>query len=130
MERVISVVIGYAFGIIQSAFLIGKLTKGVDIRKFGSGNLGSTNALRVLGKKAGLITILCDISKSMLAFILCTLLFKDMIFGMYACLGVILGHNFPFYLKFKGGKGVASMIGMMFCVSYYDPMTAVFAAVF
>ena len=117
MFRLISILIGYFIGCIQSAFIVGKFMN-VDIRNYGSGNLGSTNALRVLGKRAGAITFTCDILKAVIAFALCNYIFKDNIgiAGFYAAVGVVLGHDFPFYLKFKGGKGIASMIGMMLCI--------------
>ena len=120
--KAICIVIGYFIGCIQSAFIVGKFMH-VDLRKHGSGNLGSTNALRVLGKKAGLITFISDIMKSVISYIICRLIFGGeigVIAGMYGCVGAVLGHNFPFYLKFKGGKGIAVMIGMMLCLSTLD----------
>lgn len=120
MVRLLCIVIGYLIGCIQSAYFVGKVMK-VDLREHGSGNLGSTNALRVLGKKAGAITFVCDMCKSILAFTLCNLIFLKSELqgvGIYACYGVILGHDFPFYLHFKGGKGIASMIGMVFCLAF------------
>ncbi|MBO8433751.1 MAG: glycerol-3-phosphate 1-O-acyltransferase PlsY [Tyzzerella sp.] len=120
--KLICIVIGYFIGSIQSAFIVGKLMK-VDLRNHGSGNLGSTNALRVLGKKAGLITFVSDIMKSVLSYVICRLIFGDTIgaiAGIYGCVGAVLGHNFPFYLNFKGGKGIAVMIGMMLCLSTLD----------
>ncbi|MEA4815773.1 MAG: glycerol-3-phosphate 1-O-acyltransferase PlsY [Lachnospiraceae bacterium] len=130
MGKIISIAIGYVLGLIQSAFFVGKTMKGIDIRDFGSGNIGSTNALRVLGKKAGLVTIICDIFKAVAAFVICRIIFKDILFGVYACAGVVLGHDFPFYLKFKGGKGIASMIGMLLCLGFYDPVSVLLAAIF
>lgn len=118
MFRLICIVIGYCIGCLQTAYFVGKYFK-VDIRQYGSGNLGSTNALRVLGKKAGLITFVCDILKSVIGFWVCRLLFQSELAGFYGSLGVILGHDFPFYLKFKGGKGIACMIGMMLCINGY-----------
>ena len=120
--KLVCIVIGYFIGSIQSAFIVGKLMK-VDLRNHGSGNLGSTNALRVLGKKAGLITFVSDIMKSVLSYVICRLIFGDTIgaiAGIYGCVGAVLGHNFPFYLNFKGGKGIAVMIGMMLCLSTLD----------
>ena len=120
--KAICIVIGYFIGCIQSAFIVGKFMH-VDLRKHGSGNLGSTNALRVLGKKAGLITFISDIMKSVISYVICRLIFGveiGVIAGMYGCVGAVLGHNFPFYLKFKGGKGIAVMIGMMLCLSTLD----------
>lgn len=116
MFRLVCIVIGYFIGCIQSAYIVGKFMH-IDIREHGSGNLGSTNALRVLGKKAGAITFAGDILKSVLGFIICYFIFKEnyRLAGFYGCAGVIIGHDFPFYLKFKGGKGIACMIGMMMC---------------
>lgn len=115
MERVICIVIGYVFGLFQTGFIYGKL-HGIDIREHGSGNAGTTNIMRTLGKKAGIITYLGDALKAVAAAIVVRILFKnqpDMIFvyGLYTGLGVILGHNFPFYMGFKGGKGIASSSG-------------------
>lgn len=117
MERLISLVIGYAFGLIQSGYLYGK-SQHMDIRQYGSGNAGSTNVLRVMGKKAALIVFLGDFFKAVIAMCLVRVIFKGYAGGtdllsLYAGLGVTLGHNFPFYLKFKGGKGIASMAGIM-----------------
>lgn len=104
MFRVICILLGYGIGCLQSAYLVGRISN-VDLRQYGSGNLGTTNALRVLGKKAGAITFVCDILKSVVGFLLCKMLFKEIeLAGLYGCVGVILGHDFPFYLNFKGGK--------------------------
>ncbi len=116
--RIICLVVGYCFGLIETGVIYGK-AKGVDIRKYGSGNTGTTNALRVLGAKAGLIVLLGDFLKSFLPCFVVTLIFKHMdvycdiyqLFVLYAGLGAVLGHNFPFYLGFKGGKGVATTAG-------------------
>lgn len=118
MMRIVCILIGYFIGCIQTAYVVG-LMFHVDIRKHGSGNLGTTNALRVLGKKAGLITFLGDICKAILGYLLCRSCFVDFpLAGLYGCVGVVLGHDFPFYLKFKGGKGIAAMIGTMLSVAF------------
>ena len=108
MFRLICIAIGYCIGCIQTAFIMGKLCK-TDLSKKGSGNLGTTNALRVLGFKAGAVTFIGDILKGVVSFIIARWLFPDMgiLAGIYACAGTILGHDFPFYLHFKGGKGIA-----------------------
>ena len=119
MERVLFVLIGYVFGLFQTSYLYGRMN-GIDIREHGSGNAGTTNALRTLGKKAGVITFLGDCFKCVFAVLLVRALFAGnypeenmgVLLGMYASLGVILGHNFPFYLKFKGGKGIAATAGL------------------
>jgi glycerol-3-phosphate acyltransferase PlsY len=118
MERIICLVIGYLFGLFQTAYFYGKM-KGIDIRQHGSGNAGTTNTLRVLGTKAGLIVFAGDVLKCIFAVVICTLLFgkshPDMVYllKMYAAAGAILGHNFPFYLNFKGGKGIAATAGLI-----------------
>lgn len=118
MFRLICILIGYAIGCLQSAYFVGRFAGHVDLRQYGSGNLGTTNALRVLGKKAGAITFVCDILKSVAGFLLCRILFPNIpLAGLYGCVGVILGHDFPFYLRFKGGKGIACMIGLVLCLS-------------
>lgn len=122
MISILCVIIGYCFGNIQTAYFVGKLFH-VDIRTKGSGNLGTTNALRVLGKKAGLMTLLGDMAKAIVAFLLCKAIFGDPLYGTFAGLGVVIGHDFPVALGFKGGKGIASMIGMFICVSLnYGPV--------
>lgn len=118
MERVICLVIGYVFGLFQTAFIYGKL-HGIDIREHGSGNAGTTNTLRVLGTKAGLIVLAGDIIKCILAIVVCGSIFgpahqeEIYLLKLYAAAGAILGHNFPFYLHFKGGKGIAATAGLI-----------------
>lgn len=118
MVRIICILIGYCFGLIQTAYIYGKMN-GIDIRTVGSGNAGTTNALRVLGKKAGLIVFLGDVAKTVAAVIVVRLLFgesnPDSIYMLmlYTAAGVILGHNYPFYLGFKGGKGIAATAGLI-----------------
>jgi len=118
MIRLICLIIGYAFGLIQTAYIYGK-AQGIDIRTVGSGNAGTTNALRVLGKKAGLIVFLGDVAKTVAAVIVVRLIFgasyPDSIYMLvlYTAAGVILGHNYPFYLGFRGGKGIAATAGLI-----------------
>ncbi len=116
MERIAALLIGYVFGLFQTGYLYG-VHRHIDIRKYGSGNAGTTNALRVMGKKAGALVLAGDALKAVLAICVVRLLFKGNphvdLFALYAGLGVTLGHNFPFYLKFKGGKGIACMAGII-----------------
>lgn len=118
MERIVCLIIGYVFGLFQTAYIYGKL-KGIDIRQHGSGNAGTTNTLRVLGTKAGLIVFAGDVLKCIVAVVICTLLFgkshPELVYllKMYAAAGAILGHNYPFYLNFKGGKGIAATAGLI-----------------
>lgn len=117
LVRVACLAIGYCFGLFQTAFIYGKMN-GIDIREKGSGNAGTTNALRVLGKKAGIIVFFGDALKALFAMILVHLLFgksyPDMtaLLRIYAGAGAILGHNFPFYMGFRGGKGIAATGGI------------------
>ena len=112
MERIICLVIGYACGLLQSGYLVGKMHH-IDIRKAGSGNSGSTNALRVMGLKAGLMTFAGDVLKCFAALLIVRAIYHGSnilpLLMMYAGAGVTLGHNFPFYMNFKGGKGIAVM---------------------
>ncbi len=118
MIRILCLVIGYVFGLFQTAYFYGK-SKGIDIREHGSGNAGTTNALRVLGTKAGLIVFAGDCLKCIIAVVLVRILFgntyEDMIYLLciYTAAGAILGHNFPFYMGFKGGKGIAATAGFV-----------------
>ncbi len=119
--RLAALAIGYVFGIFQTGFIYGKL-HGVDIRQHGSGNTGATNTLRKFGWKGGVVTFAGDCLKSVFAILLVKFLFGGSFEGdikvleMYAGLGAVLGHNFPFYLKFRGGKGIACTAGVAFTV--------------
>lgn len=120
--RVISVLIGYLFGLFTTGYFYSRHVN-VDIRKVGSGNIGTTNTFRTLGKKAGIIVFLGDGFKGVFAVLAVWLIFKGRypdgikILEAYAGLGAVLGHNFPVHLKFKGGKGIATTSGMIlaFC---------------
>lgn len=131
MDRVLCLVMGYVFGLFQTGYIYGKINH-IDIRNYGSGNSGTTNALRVLGKKAGLIVFAGDFLKTVFACLAARLIFQESpdtdLYVLYAGLGVVLGHNFPCYLKFKGGKGIASMAGIL--VSMDWRVTLVCAALF
>lgn len=118
MERIFCLLIGYVFGLFQTAYIYGRL-HGIDIRNYGSGNAGTTNTLRVFGTKAGLLVLFGDIMKCILAVVITAVIFDkshpDMVYllKMYTAMGAIAGHNFPFYLKFKGGKGIAATAGLI-----------------
>ena len=118
IPRIASLLIGYLFGIFQTAYFYGKMN-GIDIREHGSGNAGTTNALRVLGKKAGAIVFAGDFLKCFLVIHLVKLIFNNIaadilpLVGLYAATGCILGHNFPIQLGFRGGKGIACTAGLL-----------------
>lgn len=123
MERIICILIGYVFGLFQTGYIYGRLNH-IDIRQYGSGNAGTTNALRVLGKKAGIITYLGDAIKAILAGVVVRLIFEEShadmltLLVVYTGLGVVFGHNYPFYLGFKGGKGIAATSGMLVAIDW------------
>ena len=118
MERLICVTSGYVFGLLQTGYLYGKM-HNIDIRKQGSGNAGTTNALRTMGWKAGVVTLLGDAFKCVFAVLLVRMIYKEThgdmlpLLAMYAGMGAVLGHNYPFYMKFKGGKGIATTAGLL-----------------
>ena len=118
MERLICLAIGYVCGLFQTSYIIGRMHK-TDIREHGSGNAGTTNALRTFGRKAGAQTLLGDCLKCIIAMVIVRLLFRNSygdilpLLSLYGAAGCILGHNFPFYLNFKGGKGIAASVGLI-----------------
>ena len=108
---IISIVIAYLIGCISPSIMLAK-ARGIDIKKEGSGNAGTTNALRVLGKKAGIITLVIDILKGVVAVTLGNLIGGPTA-GMFAAVAVFCGHVWPAFYKFKGGKGVAAVFGAL-----------------
>lgn len=110
MKYILVVVIGYLLGNISSSYLVGKLGSNIDVREHGSGNLGATNAYRVLGFKAGSIVFLADALKGILATLVGLWIIGD-IGGLVGGIAAVAGHNWPFMLGFKGGKGIATSFG-------------------
>ena len=129
--RIASLCIGYLFGIFQTAYFYGKMN-GIDIREHGSGNAGTTNALRVLGKKAGMIVFAGDFLKCFLAMNLVRFLFRQVapeiitLLALYSATGCILGHNFPVQLNFRGGKGIACTAGLLTALDVRIGLIALF----
>lgn len=118
MEYVIAMLCAYLLGSSSMAFYLSKLKK-VDIRKNGSGNLGASNATVLFGWGAGVIVALHDIGKGLLAVLLAKWFFPDLEYvGAAAGVACVLGHIFPFYLKFKGGKGLASFFGTILALNW------------
>ena len=114
MNALISMLIGYALGCIQSAYLIGRLFGKLDIREQGSGNAGASNITSTMGVKYGVIVGLIDILKGVFAVIIVKWVYPaSPNLAFLSGLMAIIGHMFPFYLRFRGGKGVATLIGMM-----------------
>ncbi|MBP5534484.1 MAG: glycerol-3-phosphate 1-O-acyltransferase PlsY [Alphaproteobacteria bacterium] len=114
MEYLISILFGYFLGSVPFGLVIAYLSGYGDIRKQGSGNIGTTNVLRVTKRKdLTLLTLILDAGKAGFAALLASWIFSCPLAGLFAGLGGVIGHNFPIWLDFKGGKGVASTLGMM-----------------
>ena len=110
----LSFIIGYGFGCIQTAYIVGRVVRSIDIRNHGSSNAGASNVTQVIGWKYGIITGIADILKATAAVLLVRRLFPGVPALLFiAGAAVLLGHIFPFYLRFRGGKGAASLVGMM-----------------
>ena len=133
-ERLISFAIGYGCGLILLGYILGRLSH-VDLRSEGSGNVGSTNTTRVLGAKKGLMTLICDVGKGFLATGIVWLLFharadltpEDVrLLMIYAAFGAVIGHDFPFYMGFRGGKGVATSLSFLTVADWRALLVAVF----
>ncbi len=107
----------YLIGSIPFGFLLTKIFLKKDIRKIGSGNIGATNALRTGNKLIGYSTLILDISKAVILLLIIKFNFSEYIFT--SSIAVFLGHVFPIWLKFKGGKGVATYVGILFCINIY-----------
>lgn len=113
MDIVLSIFSGYLLGSIPFALIFGKLFGGVDVRKHGSGNLGGTNVIRVLGLKVGIPVIVCDILKGVLAAWIGSMIGGDTL-GLLAGVSAVFGHFYPVFAGFRGGKGVATGAGVFF----------------
>ena len=113
-EILLAIVIGYLLGSIPFALVIGKVFYKKDIRQYGSGNLGGSNAGRVLGKKAGLSVMTLDVLKVAIAILLASFLENKDTVLVTAGVAAAIGHCFPIFAKFKGGKAVATMYGFLF----------------
>lgn len=120
--RLLILLIGYAFGLIQTGYFYSKC-KGVNLKQQGSGNTGATNTLRIMGGKAAGIVFLGDFLKAFIPCFAVRLLFREKgtdayVYFAYMALGVNLGNNFPFYLKFNGGKGIAAALGSALALNW------------
>lgn len=118
LTYIIIIVIAYLLGNISTSYIVAKRLAGVDIRTQGSGNAGSTNVLRTLGKKAGALTFIGDVLKGLIAVLIARLIAYSVHMDQSTCaylavVAVVLGHNYPVFLGFKGGKGVATSLGSM-----------------
>ena len=118
MAYILAILGGYLLGCSNMAYWLAKC-RGVDLRSGGSGNLGASNAVTMMGWKAGVITALHDGAKAFLAVLLFRFVFRDVeAIGTVAGVAAVYGHIFPFYLKFKGGKGLASYVGLLVALNW------------
>ena len=117
-------ILAYLIGSISFSVLIGKKIAGIDVREKGSGNAGSTNVLRTVGKKAAAITLVCDILKGVIAVVVALIAggiaknTDSSLLVQLAGIFVILGHTFPIFFQFKGGKGVATALGVLLITNF------------
>lgn len=119
MKYILVILISYTIGCFSSAYIIGKLFENIDIRDYGSGNVGATNALRVMGAKLGAFTFVLDILKGIVAVLLGNYLLGD-IGALLGGLFAVVGHDWPIFIGFKGGKGIATSIGSLLVL--YGPI--------
>jgi len=119
MKYLVLIFSAYIIGSIPTAYIIGRLTKGIDIRNYGSGNVGATNAFRVLGKKLGILTLIIDILKGFLPVYFLNFLLKSNVLNLQLIAGLflIIGHIYTIFLGFKGGKGVATAAGVFLAIT-------------
>lgn len=117
MKTILVILIAYLIGSLSPSYYFGKIFRNMDIRDYGSGNAGTTNALRVFGKKVGVLTFVLDIVKGVIA-----VLIGKWILGfngqLLAAIFVVLGHNWPIFLNFKGGKGIATSFGILLVIHW------------
>lgn len=121
---IIVTIIAYLLGSISFSVIISKKMAGFDVREKGSGNAGSTNVLRTVGKKAAILTLICDCLKGVVAILIAVLASKIVkgtdagLLVQLAGVAVVIGHTFPIFFKFKGGKGVATSLGVLLIINW------------
>jgi len=117
MLEALAVIIGYLLGSFPSAFIAGRLTRGVDIRKIGGGNMGALNTIREIGLGVGAVVLIVDVAKGAGAVLLAQYLGVSQIWVFLAGFAAVAGHCWPVFLKFRGGKGAATTIGVFFAMA-------------
>ena len=117
MDYIITVLVSYLFGSIPFGYLFTKILLKKDIRNVGSGNIGATNVLRTGNKSLGYLTLVLDIAKAVVPVIYIKFNYPDLVYISALC--AFLGHLFPIWLKFKGGKGVATFVGILISINIY-----------
>ncbi|WP_028561312.1 glycerol-3-phosphate 1-O-acyltransferase PlsY [Paenibacillus pinihumi] len=130
LEAVLPIVISYLLGSVAFSILIARWVRGIDIRQHGSGNAGATNTLRILGKGPALFVFLLDVGKGVLAVFIGNWFSGGNIWVMVLSgLASIVGHNWPIWFRFKGGKGIATTVGVMLTVAFIPALFAGIAAI-
>ncbi len=126
LYNMLILVTAYLLGSINTSIIVSKIMIGDDIRNHGSGNAGATNTLRTVGKKGALLVVLGDVLKAVIAVLIANLISDNSVAVYIAGIGAVLGHNFPLYFKFKGGKGIiVSTVAILFA----DPVLGVITAI-
>lgn len=128
MEILLIPVLSYLIGSFSSAYVVGRVFKKIDIRNHGSGNAGATNALRIMGRKLGVLTFFMDFAKGIVA-VLIGLGLGGYSGGSIAALFAVLGHNWPVFFRFRGGKGIATTIAAMAVLQFPITLISVVAGV-
>ncbi|MDD5347840.1 MAG: glycerol-3-phosphate 1-O-acyltransferase PlsY [Candidatus Omnitrophica bacterium] len=126
LTTIIALSVSYLIGSIPTAYIFGRLTKGIDIRKHGSGNVGATNAFRILGRGIGLTVLAIDIAKGLAVVLLAqqnsgSAILSPEMFRLLCGICAIIGHTWTVFLRFKGGKGMATTLGVLIGLSIYTP---------
>jgi len=150
----LGILVSYLLGSIPTAYIFGRIFKGIDIRKFGSGNVGATNTFRVIGRLPGAIVLIIDILKGLIVvtyvasfFMFISPVARPELYRAITAISVMIGHNLPVFLRFKGGKGVATGAGVViglipeifwlaffvwaivFCVTGYVSVASIIASI-
>ncbi len=121
---IIILIIAYAIGSINFSVIISRKMAGFDVREKGSGNAGATNVLRTVGKKAAILTLICDVLKGVVAILIALIAGKivknvdQAVLVQIAGIAVVIGHTFPIFFEFKGGKGVATSLGVLLMINW------------
>ncbi|MCX7927954.1 MAG: glycerol-3-phosphate 1-O-acyltransferase PlsY [Candidatus Omnitrophica bacterium] len=126
MQTITIFLLSYFLGSIPFAYIFGKILRGIDIRRYGSGNVGATNAFRVLGKPIGLLVLFLDVTKGLFTIILANKFYRTGFLPWETVLVIsgilcVIGHSLTIFLRFKGGKGIATSIGVLWGLSLYLP---------
>jgi glycerol-3-phosphate acyltransferase PlsY len=113
VEAILAIIVAYLLGSIPTAYIAGRLYKGIDIRKFGSGNVGGANIWRTVSRRVSVLVILADVGKGTLALLMAQLVGLSLIFQVIAGLAAIIGHSWSPFLRFSGGRGIATALGVL-----------------